>query len=297
MAMDIGVKDAKRSEDFLVWPDDIIVDPNSNGRYSKVKASDDDVKDLAEKILKQGQLQSVGCRRSADKKLYLAFGFRRWTAIKHINEKLQPENPLRIRVRVFDGNELDAFERNITENRDRKATSVLDDAHNQKIFRDRFQWDEEKIAAFYGCTVAYLGQLSQILLLAAPVKKAIQDGRLAPTAALKMAQQGLSEEDQIALLKKLEIDDDGQGVATEGKKKKKKASTSQVEEGIREQRESAGGVGPSRKVKHVKKFFSEIIECVDEPESIKSFSEVLLDWLAGKKSDKSLSNAIKKLVG
>lgn len=292
MAMTLAATDVKRTDDLLVWPDDITVDWKTSGRFSKVNSSD--VEDLAQKIISQGQLQSVGCRRGADKKLYLSFGYRRYTAIKLINEKLQPDNPIRIRVRVFEGNEVDAFERNIMENRDRKGVTVLDDANNQKILRERFQWSDEKIAEFYGCTVAYLGQLAQILLLCDPVKKAIQEGVMAPTAALKMAQQGLSEDNQVKLLKTLMEDVEK---APEGSKaKKKKISTSKIEDGIRAQKEESGqGGSPGRRVSHVKKYFSEILECEDEPEVIKNFAEVFLEWIAGSKTDKQLSNAIAKL--
>lgn len=289
MAMALDIEDVKRTDDLLVWPEDIIVDWKTSGRFSKVNNSD--VEDLAKKILAQGQLQSVGCRRGADKKLYLSFGFRRYTAIKLINEKLQPENPIRIRVRAFDGNEVDAFEKNITENRDRKSVTVLDDANNQKILRERFQWTDEKIAEFYGCTVAYIGQLAQILLLCDPVKKSIQDGLIAPTAALKMAQQRLSEDEQVKLLGSLT-----EGIASVGSGKKRRVSTSQVEDGIRAQREESGqGSAPSRRVSHIKKYFSEILDCEDEPEAIKNFAEVFLEWIAGSKTDKQLANAIAKL--
>ena len=296
MAIELAVEDVKRTDELMVWPDDIEVDWKSSGRFFKTKPNDPETEELARKIIDQGQLQSIGCRRGPDKKLYLAFGFRRWTAIKLINEKLQPDNPMRVRVHLFPGNEADAFTRNITENRDRRQVTVLDDANNQNILRERFQWDDEKIATFYGCTTAYVGQLATILLLCEAVKKAIQSGFLAPTAALKLAQQGLNEEQQHAILESLLADQPKGDEPVDGKKsKKKKASTSKVEDAIRDQKSGAGKDGPARRVTHVKKYFAEILTCKDEPEPIKNFAEILLKWIDGKKTDQQLSNALSKL--
>ncbi|MFK9780980.1 hypothetical protein ACJEM9_24685, partial [Escherichia coli] len=62
--------------------------------------------------------------------------------------KADPDNfqgPMKLRVKVRELNDEEAFEANLDENMIRDDLTPMDHAHNQRILRERFGWSEERI--------------------------------------------------------------------------------------------------------------------------------------------------------
>jgi len=180
MAMQLDAGDVGRKEVFLIDPVNIITEIDQNGR--EVEHSDEAVGEMVNSLLKYGQLQPVVARKVQGKKVQLVLGYRRAKAAKKINEdKLTPE-PFRLLVRMMDLNEEESFERNVAENMHRSDLTPIDHAHNQRIFREKFGWDEKRIADFYNMSLGYVSQLRKVHQLPTEVQQEVKEGKMAASA-------------------------------------------------------------------------------------------------------------------
>jgi ParB/RepB/Spo0J family partition protein len=124
------------AEPNKVWelvPQTIIADPTRNGRVEVRKATDPDVKELADAIKEHGQMQPGEISLMPDGKMFLDFGFGRFAAIELINStrNIEDQLPFLARVRVVTSDVSEAATsrvRNAVENWKRKELTVMDKA-------------------------------------------------------------------------------------------------------------------------------------------------------------------------
>ena len=133
--------DFKRNSEFLINPDQIEL--GKNGRWQP--HSEADVEEMYRSFVTEGQLQSVQVRNIPGNKVELVLGYRRLLAARLFNQR-HPDKPMLLRARRVTCNEEEALRRNVAENRIRSGTSAIDDAFNQRRFREDFGWPEQKIA-------------------------------------------------------------------------------------------------------------------------------------------------------
>jgi ParB family chromosome partitioning protein len=195
MAVDFKVEHTRTSE-YLFLPEDITIDPKLNGRYDAP-----DITELKASILEHGQLQPVAVRNDGGKPV-LVMGFSRWTAISEINKDIRKSgegDPIKIRAVYVRLNEQDGFIANWEENRRRNATTPLDDAHH---FAQLEKWGrtEDEIAGRLHVSVSTVRARLALVGATKEVQEAVHDGRLKPTAAVKIAK--LAAEQQRAAVKR-----------------------------------------------------------------------------------------------
>lgn len=227
MAVDFKNTEHKRTSEYSIFPQDIIVRPELNGR-----ADAPDITDLIESIKLQGQLQPVLVRNDGGKAVLVA-GFSRWRAISEINKKRKPEERLRVRCCYFRGNEAEAAIANIHENRARNTNTPMDDAHNM-VRLDRYGKSHEEIAAIYGADIPFVRRRMELAGLTDEARAAVKDGRLTGSAAQAIAK--LTAEQQLETLAKSNGKVKGstiREVAASGSTKPKRAGLADVKEILR----------------------------------------------------------------
>jgi ParB-like chromosome segregation protein Spo0J len=212
MSKTINLKSgAKRFEQFLVLPEEIHVEPKENGR-----AFWRPFMDLVVQILVAGKVHTpLETRKINDNKIQLVAGYRRHAASCFINAHLAdgtlerileqagfsgvqiPAEPIRVPVTVENMNAKEAFLRNLSENRDRADTTVVDDAHNVRRLRDQYGFTDEEICKAYGTvqadgtvkpmSPAWLSQLRLILQHDEKTQMEIHEGMIAASSAQFLA--------------------------------------------------------------------------------------------------------------
>jgi len=192
---------------FLIDPADVIVKPGLNARHAE-SLDMDHVRRLAWSFLNEGgQKQPVQIRKEGDKAVLVA-GHHRRAACLLLNGKLDPDDPRHDSLRsprpvklecVFSElNEEEAYRDSIIENRRRKATTAIDDAHNQRKLREVYKWTEEQIADLYDTTPAKLAEVATLLRLPPPVQAKIAAREIPTAGALALA--ALPPDEQSAAL-------------------------------------------------------------------------------------------------
>lgn len=180
-----------------VWaefPENIVIVPELNGRHENT-----DVESLAADIEANGQNEPCGFRKGDDGSTVLAYGHRRYRAVMLINKWRAARGEERrkllgIYLRVDDKQ---AFIRAISENRQRRDVSPVDDAHNIGTLIERFQYSLEDVAKVYfpeakkpeefAEALRFVKQRHALLELAPEAEKAVRDGRVKLTAAVHLA--------------------------------------------------------------------------------------------------------------
>ncbi len=170
-----------RSDIFSVDPTLISMDESKNGRMFPV--SDDAVQAMVESIERSGQLQPITCRRLKDKSIEIVSGFTRLKAFRLLYAK---DPQYRINVKVVELSDFDSLMANIEENRQRNATTPLDDAFNMRRMERDFKRSRADIAAFYSCTEANVSRLVSLLALPDQVQRKIASQELTVDAASKL---------------------------------------------------------------------------------------------------------------
>jgi ParB/RepB/Spo0J family partition protein len=168
---------------YWFLPEDVRIDAHLNGRHLAP-----DITALKASILEHGQLQPVAVRNDAGTPV-LVMGFSRWTAISEINEekrKVGDENLLKLSCTYVNCNEQDGFIMNWQENRARNATSPLDDAHHFAQL-ERWGLSRKQIASRMKVSELTVDARLALITTTAEVQKAVSEGRLKVTAAVKLA--------------------------------------------------------------------------------------------------------------
>lgn len=224
MGTKLNAGDYTRSDLLLIDPDEIEVNDKLNGRWEP--HSEDDIDKLANSIAENGQIQPVTVRKVADNRVQLVVGYRRYAAVCKLNKGKKKDDRLKLKCILATANDEESFRKNIKENKDRKSTSPVDDAHNQRRLREEYGWSDTRIAEFYGCSPSMITLLKKILLLPTDVQAKVHRRELALNAAAAMVE--LTPEEQIEVLKPEEDEPadpgtlPGGGTATPPKGKKGK---------------------------------------------------------------------------
>lgn len=314
-------KDVDRGELLFIDPDDIAINDSLNGRWEP--HSEDEIDQLAESIASEGQLQPVEVRKNGVNQPELVSGYRRYHAIKKLNKGKKAENRIKVKCVVVTANDEEAFRHNITENKNRKSTSPVDDAHNQRRLRDNFGWNDTKIAEFYQKSPSYITLLKKILLLPVETQAKVHRGELALNAAALLVE--LTPEEQAEVLKPEPPSATGtEGAAAPpegGKKAKKKGGRKQkggkggvpttgtiinrvrgikAKGGGKKKPNKGGGEAPkptsrtSRSMAEVRRFF-ESLTGPGERKVVRETAEFMLDFVNGKWVDDTAEKKFKEL--
>lgn len=233
--------DFTRQNEFLIAPEDIIL--GKNGRWQPhPETGPDSVEEMYESFRdEKRQLQAVEVRRVAGNKVELVLGYRRMLGARMFNQR-HPEAPMKLRAKVVTCNDEEALRRNVVENRVRSWTSPVDDAHNQRTFREEHGWDNERIAAFYKMSVKQVEKLEKIPALPFDIQMKIHMKELAVDAALGLTALPTAEQKEVIE----SIRQGGEEVTTETVRKK-----------TRVKKIEAGGAEP-RTIKEIKEFISKL---------------------------------------
>lgn len=192
MAVTFSVEHSRTSE-YRFYPEDITIMPELNGRHELP-----DIEWLIADILKNGQHTPVVIRSDGTKPA-LAAGFSRWRAISAINERklLGPDVKLQVRATYTRGNEVDGFLVNISENRARRPTTPIDDAHNIKRLLNVYGFSEEQVAQTYFPTaqtetemqeaLKFVRERIDLITLSPEAAEAVKSGRVKPNAVAAIA--------------------------------------------------------------------------------------------------------------
>jgi ParB/RepB/Spo0J family partition protein len=271
MSMKLNAGDVVRQDEFLIDPQEILVDEALNGRWQP--HNDLAVENMVKSFEDEGQLQAVQVRRIHDNKVQLVLGYRRFNAAKLYNER-HPDSPMKLKCKVVIVNDEEAFRRNIVENRERAETSPVDDAHNQRRLREGFGWTDTKIAEFYHVTASYVGVLKKLLGLPTDVQKLVHARRLSVQAATGLADLPADEQEQIL---------------TAGD-----VTYQEVVKQVRD-RKIDKGKGQSRSLAEVRAFL-EGLTGPAEPAPLKELAEDLLKFIQGKIKDETMAKRLRKLL-
>jgi ParB family transcriptional regulator, chromosome partitioning protein len=274
MSMKLNAGDVGRSDEFLIDPQEILVDETLNGRWQP--HDDEAVENMVKSFEGDGQLQAVQVRRVHDNKVQLVLGYRRYNAAKLFNER-HADGPMKLKCKVVIVNDEEAFRRNIVENRERAECSPVDDAHNQRRLREGFGWTDTKIADFYHVTPPYVGVLKKLLTLPSDVQKLVHDRQLSVQAATGLADLPADEQKQILTA--------GQ---TEG------LTSQNVVKHVRDKKIDKGK-GQSRSLAEVRAFL-EGLTGPAEATAVKEFAEEFLKFVQGKIKDETMEKRLRKLL-
>lgn len=310
MAMKISAGDYGRGDLYFFDPKEIVVHETLNGRWDA--HDENDVAKLVKSFEEPdtngqptGQLQPVQVRRLADKRVQLVLGFRRWKASLKYNE-LHQDTPMKLKAIVVEINDEEALRRNIIENRERKATTPMDDAITQNRLREQHGWNDTRIASFYDVTPPYVGQLRKLLTLTTDVQKLIHRKELAVDAALGLAD--LPAEIQAAILpagQPTPIADATVAAVTDGSApiinepaqvipdlKPGETLSQGVKRKVRDAKVAAGGK-QARNLRDLRVFFEELTGPAEKP-TVKTLAELFLKFIQGYYTDATMA---KKVAG
>jgi ParB-like chromosome segregation protein Spo0J len=187
------------------YPEVIHVEPDLNGRHENT-----DIDSLIADIEVNNQHTPCGFRKGEKGETILVYGHRRYRAVLAINKKraAKAEPPIKLLGTYLRLDDKGAFLRAISENRERKDVSPIDDAHNIGTLIERFQYSLEEIAKIYFPDIKskeeiaealhFVKQRHALLELAPEAAKAVREKRIKMTAAVELSK--LSREAQRSLV-------------------------------------------------------------------------------------------------
>lgn len=259
----------KRGNLYYVDPRDVRINEPWNGR--RWPHSPEDIRDRADNIKERGQLTPIKCRRDG-MDLVLVSGHLRLLACLLIRET-EPDWVVCCTVDA-NLNELDAFLANLTENEERKNTSVIDQSYNMARLEQSFGWSVDQVAAFYKCSPSRVRQIVSLKGLDEPIQRQVAAGEISLTDALRLLK--LPADAQKAALEASEASDvpeadpttpDASQGTPEARKERKRAVKEATTEAAR-----AAGVRVGRTLRELKNVLK------DFPGEI---SSTLLAYIAG----------------
>lgn len=200
-------------------PEHILYDP-------RIKTAIDDP--FVKNIAKFGVLQPVVCVRDGEN-LIVAAGRRRVRAARLANEILKSKGStlIRVPVTIRRGNDADKIGVMISENENREDDEILVKAEKCKRFMD-FGNSSDDAAIIFGVTRQQIQNWILLTEASGPVRKAVEQGKISATAAVKLAP--LSADEQKTKLEEILKDAGDKKVSVAkvekklGKKKKRRKS-------------------------------------------------------------------------
>ena len=173
----------------LIDPNDpaLMMDEKDNTRakaYTKAE-----IKQRADTLLKDGQLQPVEVREQEDGSLRVTFGVGRLLGCRHLVEQGHKQ---KLWIVIREATEEEAFLRSVKENLERKGTTPIDDAYNIKklitpVEEGGFGYTQKQASEVYRCTPANVSQKLKLLTLSPKIQNAISSGKLSMKAGLDLA--------------------------------------------------------------------------------------------------------------
>jgi ParB-like chromosome segregation protein Spo0J len=295
--------EAKRTDIYAVHPYDLKLKEELRGR--KIPPTEEQIKDMALSLLEYGQEQPIQGRRMTDGTIFVNAGFTRTAAGRLIVDGFtdnygveHPADPdFKIQVRLVNCNDKQAFFNNIVENAHRNETSPLDDAYNHERCRQQHGMSDAEITRMYRYRDPNkVGRLKKLLLLKDEIQKLVHFGRMGVQAAIDL----------------LDVDEQAQDAIVEAAKTKDgKINGAAIREEIRESQLKDENADPEKhkgkmdvpedgkrykalSLKEIKSYFGSVKDYSDDEEIVK-FAKVVLAFIEGKKSKKSMDNAISAL--
>lgn len=274
MAMKLNAGDVVRQDEFLIDPQEILVDDALNGRWQP--HTDEAVEQMVKSFEEDGQLQAVQVRRVHENRVQLVLGYRRYSAARLYNER-HPDQPLKLKCKVVLVNDEEAFRRNIVENRERSECSPLDDAHNQRRLREVFGWTDARIAEFYHVSPAHICTLKKLLGLPSDVQGLVHGRTLSLQAATGLADLPADEQRQVLAA--------GQAEGLTSQKVVKQVRDRKIDKGR----------GQARSLAEVRAFL-EGLTGPAEAAPVKELAEEFLKFIQGKIKDEPMQERLRKLL-
>jgi len=323
MAINAG-DDAVRKEFYYVNPYEIVVQEELRGRAFPPTIAQ--IMAMAISLYQHGQRQPVECRRLPNNKLQLVLGFTRTSAARMLREGFTDEEgthwhdpDMKLKTTVSQTNEQEAFIHNIVENLHRNDLSPIDDARNQERLRDRNGFTDVAIAKLYGYKNSVkVGRLKKLLLLTMEEQLLVHERKLSVENAIDLlliedAQKraeiianALKENGKVDRTEvqdairdqifgdRVIADPDAEHIIeesnSEGKPSKKPTNVSKPKTG-----KSSANKAPALGVAGIRKFWFKLQQ-THENEKVKKFSDVFIDWISSRKSDKAMRKALEDLI-
>lgn len=295
--------DVKRGDLFFVDPFQIIVKEELRGR--RFPPTSEQIVEMAMSIYDNTQRQPIECRRVADARLQSTAGFTRVNAIRLIREGFEgtdgvhrQDPEFKVQVKIVDCNDETALRNNIVENAHRNETSDVDDAHNQNTLRERYGYDDTKIAQLYQYkSTVKVGRLRKLLQLSEAEQELVHTGKLGTQAAIDALE--LPADKRAELFAQLA---DGKG------KINGSAVADQVREHILSDNhdendlvvagddvdEKPKSKFKARTVRNIRQYFEALKES-DDP-ALQRFASDSLKWIGGRSTDRAMDNAVNRLL-
>jgi hypothetical protein len=298
MALKVNAGDVRRGDLFFVDPFQVIVQEELRGR--RFPPTSEQIVEMAMSIFDNGQRQAIECRRVEDSRLQSTAGFTRINAIRLIREGFtgtdgvhRQDAEFKVQVKIVDCNDETALRNNIVENAHRNETSDIDDAHNQNTLRERYGYDDTKIATLYQYKSAVkVGRLRKLLQLSVDEQLLVHTGVLGTQAALDALE--LPVEKRTEIFSTLSVDGKINGsvvadqvrehILSDNNKSVENADSPEVETGKKYK---------ARTVRNIRQFFETLKES-DNP-AMSRFANDALRWVSGKTTDKAMTNALNRL--
>jgi len=281
----------KRDDLLKVDPKDIFVDENLNGR--RFAHTQEDIEGRCNSFEQVGQLQAVEVRRLPNKQLQLTMGYLRYRAAQLYNQR-HPETPMLLKCTLVTCNEIEALQRNIIENRERKKTTPIDDAHNQRNLRDRHGWSDVQIADFFKQQSSYVGQLKRLLLLGESIQIQLHKGEISLESALALSDLNETEQ-KAALAPIVEPTPEALQPIVNDPTIATTPTTAVIVERVRNIKVSKGGKHP-RNLAAFRKYLEALQEAEDSTAELKELSGLLVKFIQGNWTDKTMSAKVQALL-
>lgn len=283
----------KSGVQVMVDPSEFVIGKNS--RFDGIDM--DHAESLAVSFEKHGQRQAVQARYVGED-LTLVFGFHRHAAAVIYNER-NPNNPMKVKCVVTSCNDEEAFQFSVIENKERNQTNAMDDAVNQRRFREEFGWTNVRIAELYRCSPSYVSQIEKLLTLPRALQVRIKERTLSVKAGLDMAELSSAEQQEVLSQEPVELpmatiiedDDDLFKVTTttelpvsdhhesNGKAEKSSSFGARVAEKVRNKKIDQGG-SKSRNLSELRKGLTEIKDAT-ESEQVKKLIALTEKYIGG----------------
>ncbi len=271
MATKLNAGEVGRSDLFYIDPAEIQVEAGLNGRWQPHTAAD--VTARRKSFEAEGQLSPVVVRKVADNKVQLVLGYCRYAAAVQFNE-LHKDKPMKLQCVVRQVDDEEAFRRNIVENRERKDTSPVDDAFNQRRLREEYGWTDVKIAGFYGVKSSYVSQLKKLVAL--PKEILIQVHRKVLSVESALALVDMTKEERQEIL------DEAKAAGGTSTKNVKKAAR---------KRKQSKGKKLTRTLSEVREYFTSLTGPA-ESASIKTLANTVLEFIGGSLTEDATTNQL-----
>lgn len=272
--------EAKQTDNgVVVNPKFIAVNPQHRARYFNL--DQDHVLGIAEDMAQNGHEVPVKVWRTDDEgHLELIFGHHRLAAANLINtdkdlnkiaadhNHLHPKTGvfmLKVQIAPAGITAEDAFLSAISENELRKQSSIIDDMHNQKILRDEYGWDDDRIAKRYKVGKPWVQRTATLAKLTEEEKQLVHTGVLTVMEGMNLA--GLT-----AAARKEVIESSTAGGVIDKKELAAKTRDARNKEG-----KSSG-----RSVAEIRKDFQAIVDDENSTDAQKAFAKSFLSYVKGK---------------